>query len=164
MKKSKRLLALSLAAVMAAGMLTGCGNAKKTDATLQETTVQAQEETTEKEETKEETLAEVSKEREITDMAGRTMTIPAEIKSVFSAGPAAAIYLYTLVPDRLLGWNYELNEVEKSVILEQYHSIPNFGMGDAVNYEAVIAADPTIALNVGTINEKMVFELLLIKE
>lgn len=46
MKKSKRLLALSLAAVMAAGMLTGCGNAKKTDATLQETTVQAQEETT----------------------------------------------------------------------------------------------------------------------
>ncbi len=156
MKKSKRLLALSLAAVMVAGMLTGCGNAKKTDATLQETTVQAQEETTEKEETKEETLAEVSKEREITDMAGRTMTIPAEIKSVFSAGPAAAIYLYTLVPDRLLGWNYELNEVEKSVILEQYHSIPNFGMGDAVNYEAVIAADPTIALNVGTINEKMV--------
>ena len=137
-------------------MLTGCGNAKKTDATLQETTVQAQEETTEKEETKEETLAETSKEREITDMAGRTMTVPAEIKSVFSAGPAAAIYLYTLVPDRLLGWNYELNEVEKSVILEQYHNIPNFGMGDAVNYEAVIAAGPTIALNVGTINEKMV--------
>ena len=84
------------------------------------------------------------------------MTVPAEIKSVFSAGPAAAIYLYTLVPDRLLGWNYELNEVEKSVILEQYHNIPNFGMGDAVNYEAVIAAGPTIALNVGTINEKMV--------
>ena len=93
MKKSKRLLALSLAAVMAAGMLTGCGNAKKTDATLQETTVQAQEETTEKEETKEETLAEVSKEREITDMAGRTMTIPAEIKSVFSAGSASRMEL-----------------------------------------------------------------------
>lgn len=160
MKKSKQLLALSLAAIMTAGMLTGCGKAEKPAQTQQEATVQSQEETTAKEETKEETLAETlaetSKEREITDMAGRTMTVPAEIKSVFSAGPAAAIYLYTLVPDRLLGWNYELNEVEKSVILEQYHNIPNFGMGDAVNYEAVIAAGPTIALNVGTINEKMV--------
>lgn len=93
--------------------------------------------------------------REITDMAGRTVTVPSEIDSVFSTGPVSAIYLYTLVPDKLLGWNYELNDVEKSVILEKYHSLPNFGMGDSVNYEAVIAAEPTIALNVGTINDAM---------
>lgn len=92
-------------------------------------------------------------EREITDMAGRTMTVPAEIESVFSTGPAAAIYLYTLVPDKLLGWNYALNDIEKSIILEQYHDLPNFGQGDAVNYEAVIAAGPTIALNVTSIND-----------
>ena len=92
MKKSKQLLALSLAAIMTAGMLTGCGKAEKPAQTQQEATVQSQEETTAKEETKEETLAETSKEREITDMAGRTMTVPAEIKSVFSAGSAAAIY------------------------------------------------------------------------
>lgn len=92
-------------------------------------------------------------EREITDMAGRTMTVPLEIESVFSAGPAAAIYLYTLVPDKLLGWNYALNDIEKSIILEQYHDLPNFGQGDAVNYEAVIAAGPTIALNVTSIND-----------
>lgn len=92
-------------------------------------------------------------EREITDMAGRTMTVPLEIESVFSAGPAAAIYLYTLVPDKLLGWNYGLNDIEKSIILEQYHDLPNFGQGDAVNYEAVIAAGPTIALNVTSIND-----------
>ena len=29
-------------------------------------------------------------------------------------------------------------------------------MGDSINYEAVIAADPTIAVNVGTINDKMI--------
>jgi iron complex transport system substrate-binding protein len=92
-------------------------------------------------------------EREITDMAGRTMTVPLEIESVFSTGPAAAIYLYTLVPDKLLGWNYGLNDIEKSIILEQYHDLPNFGQGDAVNYEAVIAAGPTIALNVTSIND-----------
>lgn len=64
--------------------------------------------------------------------------------------------MYTLAPDKLLGWNYELNELEKSIILEEYHDLPNFGMGDSINYEAVIAADPTIAVNVGTINDKMI--------
>ena len=94
--------------------------------------------------------------REITDMAGRTMTIPTEIDSVFSTGPVAAISLYTIAPDRLLGWNYELNDIEKSIILDEYETLPNFGMGDSVNYEAVIEANPTIALNVGTINDAMI--------
>ncbi|WP_252192501.1 ABC transporter substrate-binding protein [Pseudoflavonifractor sp. MCC625] len=93
-------------------------------------------------------------QREITDMAGRTMTVPEEIQSAFSTGPVSAIYLYTLVPDKLLGWNYELNDIEKSIILPEYHDLPNFGMGDSVNYEAVIAAGPTIAFHVSAINEE----------
>lgn len=95
-------------------------------------------------------------QREIVDMAGRTVTIPGEIDSVFSTGPVSAIYLYTLVPDLLLGWNYELNDIEKSIIPEKYHSLPNFGQRDAISYEAVIAANPTIALHVGTINDQMI--------
>lgn len=91
--------------------------------------------------------------REITDMAGRTMTVPAEIEKIYSDSPISAIYLYTLVPDKLLGWNYELNDIEKSVILEKYHSLPNFGMGDAVNYEAVIAAGPDVAFSVTKISD-----------
>ena len=91
--------------------------------------------------------------REITDMAGRVMTVPAEIDSIFPTLPVAAIYIYTLAPDKLLGWNIELNAVERGVILPQYHSLPNYGMGDAVNYEAVIAAGPSMALNVVAINE-----------
>lgn len=86
--------------------------------------------------------------REITDMAGRRLTVPARISSVFPTDPTAAIYLYTIAPDKLLGWNYQLNDIEKSVILEKYHALPNFGMGDAVNYEAVIAAGPDLALQV----------------
>lgn len=94
--------------------------------------------------------------REITDMAGRTVTVPTEIQSVFSTGPATAIFLYMVAPDKLLGWNYELNDLEKAYIPEKYHTLPNFGMGDAVNYEAVIAADPTIAVNCGTINDALI--------
>lgn len=158
MKKSKYLLALSLSAVFTAGILTGCGNGNAStvsnETVLQTEAASSQEKTTAVETTEADTAAVT--EREITDMAGRKMVVPQEIESVFSAGPATAIYLYTLVPDRLLGWNYQLNDIEKSVILEKYHDIPNFGMGDAVNYEAVISANPTIALNVGTINDKMI--------
>lgn len=94
--------------------------------------------------------------REITDMAGRTVTVPSEIQSVFSTGPATAIFLYMIAPDKLLGWNYELNDLEKAYIPEKYHALPNFGMGDAINYEAVIAANPSIAVNCGTINDALI--------
>ena len=151
MRKTDYFVSLCLSAVLTVGILTGCvkteSGANVPAATVPtETAVQA--ETAVQEET--------AGVREITDMAGRKIEVPEEISSVFSAGPATAIYLYTLAPDRLLGWNYELNDIEKSVILEQYHTLPNFGMGDAVNYEAVMAANPTIAINVGTINDKMI--------
>lgn len=94
--------------------------------------------------------------RTVTDMAGRTVVVPEEIHAVFSTGPAAAIYLYTLTPERLLGWNYALNDIEKSIILEEYHDLPDFGMGDAVNYEAVLAAGPDLILYVGSLGDKAV--------
>ena len=145
MKRREKGLSLLLVLALLAGLLAGCGQqgAQQTPAGAESPGQSAA--------VQEETPA--AGEREITDMAGRTMTIPAEIDSVFSTGPVAAIYLYMLAPDKLLGWNYELNDIEKSIILEQYHDLPNFGQGDAVNYEAVIAAGPTIALNVSSINE-----------
>lgn len=138
-----RLFSLFLTLLLAMSLFTGCsGTAEKTEDTAQEEEAVQEEETADS--------------REITDMAGRKVTVPAEIDSVFSANPVSAIYLYTLVPDKLLGWNYELNDIEKSIILEQYHDLPNFGMGDEINYEAVIAANPTIAVSVGTINDAMI--------
>lgn len=155
MKRTKQLLAALLALVMVLSLFAGCAqNPPATEPPEQNVT-----EAPAPAETDAATQPPVEEEpsvREITDMAGRTVEIPAEIESVFSTGPIAAIYLYTVAPDLLLGWNYELNDIEKSIILEKYHSLPNFGMGDKVNYEAVIAAGPTIALNVGTINDKMI--------
>lgn len=145
MKKHRQLLALFICLVMSVGLLTGYSETK---AATEEPTQSAEQDATQ----------ETAETREITDMAGRKVTVPAaeNIESVFSAGPVAAIFLYMVVPDKLLGWNYELNDVEKSIILDKYQDLPNFGMGDAVNYEAVIAANPTIAINSGKINDAMV--------
>ena len=145
MKKHRQLLALFICLVMSVSLLTGYSETK---AATEEPTQSAEQDATQ----------ETAETREITDMAGRKVTVPAaeNIESVFSTGPVAAIFLYMVVPDKLLGWNYELNDVEKSIILDKYQDLPNFGMGDAVNYEAVIAANPTIAINSGKINDAMV--------
>lgn len=145
LKGTRRSRALLLALLTAVSLLAGCAQTDRQ--TVSPTPGVSQEQ-----------RPEAPDVREITDMAGRTVTVPAasEIKSAFSTGPVSAIFLYMVAPDKLLGWNYELNDIERSIILEQYHGLPNFGMGDAVNYEAVIAAGPTIAVNCGTINDAMV--------
>lgn len=145
MKKHRQLLALFICLVMSVSLLTGYSETK---AATEEQAQSGEQDATQ----------ETAETREITDMAGRKVTVPAaeNIESVFSAGPVAAIFLYMVAPDKLLGWNYELNDVEKSIILDKYQDLPNFGMGDAVNYEAVIAANPTIAINSGKINDAMV--------
>ena len=145
MKKHRQLLALFICLVMSVSLLTGYSETK---AATEEPTQSAEQDATQ----------ETAETREITDMAGRKVTVPTaeNIESVFSTGPVAAIFLYMVAPDKLLGWNYELNDVEKSIILDKYQDLSNFGMGDAVNYEAVIAANPTIAINSGKINDAMV--------
>lgn len=125
MAQEKQIRPRILALVLALALLTGCGQ----------------------------TPPRTPAEREITDMAGRTLTVPEEVVSVFPTDPTAGIYLYTLAPDQMLGWNYELNDIERSVIPEKYQDLPNFGMGDAVNYEAVIAAGPSVALIAAGVSE-----------
>lgn len=148
---------MAIVLLLIVSLLAGCGQkADSSEDTAQTETNEASADPDESTESDEAEEAVGSKTREITDMAGRKVTVPSEINSVFSTDPTAAIFLYTLVPDKLSGWNYELNDIEKSVILEKYHSLPNFGMGDAINYEAVIAADPDIAFMVGTINDSLV--------
>lgn len=145
--KKRQVLAFLLILVLTAGTFAGCSSRQsipEPESTIATTTTVAPAPTTE---------PVVSAEREITDMAGRTMTVPDDIGMIFSTNAISAIFLYTLAPDKLLGWNYELNDIERSMIVEEYHSLPNFGQGDAINYEAVIAAAPTIALNVSAIND-----------
>src|SRR5215472_7903857 len=40
----------------------------------------------------------------VTDGAGRAVPVPARVERVFPAGPPAAIFLYTLAPELLIGW------------------------------------------------------------
>ena len=51
--------------------------------------------------------------RTVTDSAGRTVEVPDEIRTVFAAGPPAAIFLYVLAPETTVGWSRALREGER---------------------------------------------------
>lgn len=95
-------------------------------------------------------------ERIFTDAAGRKVALPEKITRVMAAGPPASVLLYSVAPDRMVGWVREFKDDEKEFIAAPYRDLPVHGRltgkGDTANMEAVLAMKPDIILDVGTVN------------
>ncbi len=92
------------------------------------------------------------------DDAGRTLdTLRHPVTRVFPAGPPAAILLYTLAPDLLLGWPRAIRPAEKPYLLPPAADLPEVGRltgrGNTANLEAVLALKPDLILDVGSTAE-----------
>lgn len=92
----------------------------------------------------------------IVDMAGREVAIPANIERIYAADPGCMILVYTIAPQMLIGWSYEFNDMEASYILPEYVELPVLGIGAQVNWEAVIAESPQVAIMSGSANDASV--------
>jgi iron complex transport system substrate-binding protein len=94
-------------------------------------------------------------ERVVMDSAGRTVSIPDRVERVFAAGPPGAIVLFTLAPEKLLGWTREPSPEEAEFLPEKYRDLPGLGRltgrGNTVNLEAVVAADPDLVVDLGSV-------------
>ena len=92
----------------------------------------------------------------ITDAVGRAITIPETVTRVFPAGPPAAILLYTLAPDLLLGWPRAHQAEECAFLLPEVCTRPEVGRltgrGNTANLESVLALKPDLILDVGGVN------------
>jgi iron complex transport system substrate-binding protein len=88
------------------------------------------------------------------DSAGRTVPIPAKVSRVFPAGPPAAILLYTLAPDLLIGWPRANRPEECAYMLPDICTRPEVGRitgrGNTANLETVLALKPDLILDVGS--------------
>jgi iron complex transport system substrate-binding protein len=93
----------------------------------------------------------------ITDMAGRTLTIPDKITKVYSTSPMGQILMYTLDPEKIAGHVYAPSEQEKKFLLESYLNKPLlggwYGKNTTGNPENIINAAPDIILSMGELNE-----------
>jgi iron complex transport system substrate-binding protein len=92
----------------------------------------------------------------VTDGAGRTVAVPARVERVFPAGPPAAIMLYTVAPDLLLGWPRANRPEEREFLLPDVGGRPEVGRitgrGNTANLEVVLALKPDLILDIGSVN------------
>jgi iron complex transport system substrate-binding protein len=90
----------------------------------------------------------------VTDAAGRNVPVPAKVTRVFPAGPPAAILLYTLAPDMLIGWPRANRPEECAYMLPEICTRPEIGRitgrGNTANLETVLALKPDLILDVGS--------------
>ena len=90
----------------------------------------------------------------VTDAAGRTVSVPANVSRVFPAGPPAAILLYTLAPELLIGWPRANRPEECAYMLPEICTRPEVGRitgrGNTANLETVLALKPDLILDVGS--------------
>ena len=90
----------------------------------------------------------------VNDATGRALDIPATVNRVFPAGPPAAILLYTLAPELLLGWPRANRAEECAFLLPAICTRPEVGRltgrGNTANLESVLALKPDLILDVGS--------------
>src|SRR5690606_41155741 len=61
--------------------------------------------------------------RTIVDGAGRTVSVPARVERIYAAGPPASVILYTLAPDKLLGWTRAPRPDEQAFMPAKYAAL-----------------------------------------
>jgi iron complex transport system substrate-binding protein len=102
------------------------------------------------------TLPRIARAEAVSDAAGRSVPVPARVERVFPAGPPAAILLYTLAPQLLLGWPRPNRPAEREFLLPDVGGRPEVGRitgrGNTANLEVVLALKPDLILDYGTIS------------
>jgi iron complex transport system substrate-binding protein len=90
----------------------------------------------------------------IMDATGRTVSGPDKVTRVYPAGPPAAVELYTLAPDLLIGWLEPLSPEAREFLLPEIAARPQIprltGHGN-VNLEALKSAKPDLIVDIGTV-------------
>jgi iron complex transport system substrate-binding protein len=93
----------------------------------------------------------------VTDATGRAITILEKVERIFAAGPPAAILLYTLAPELLLGWTKSPEPGQCAFLGPSACDKPEVGRltgrGNTTNLEVLLNLKPDLVLDVGTIND-----------
>src|SRR5688572_26561107 len=92
----------------------------------------------------------------VTDSAGRTVPVPAKVTRVFPSGPPAAITLYTVAPELLIGWPRANRADEREFLHPEIGARPEVGRltgrGNTANLEVVLALKPDLILDIGIVS------------
>ncbi len=107
-------------------------------------------------------LAGSARAREITDMAGRKVSIPDTIRKVYAPSPYGSYALYSIDPSLLSGLIFPIKEEDKKYVSRSLRDLPVigslFGQGQTANIEVLLKARPDLIVmwsaQKSAINEK----------
>jgi iron complex transport system substrate-binding protein len=96
----------------------------------------------------------IAQAKPFTDSARRRVDVPDEIRRVFPAGPPASLTLFTVAPEKMVGWTRAPTLDARPFLPAQYASLPEIGRltgrGNTVNLENVVQLAPDLVLDVGS--------------
>ena len=88
--------------------------------------------------------------RTVTDMLGRTVTVPDRIERVFGSAPPLNVLLHAVAPEAMVGVSFPIPEPAGRYFPPSVRKLPVvggiFGMGQQMNAETVLALRPDVAL------------------
>lgn len=129
-----RTLVLSICVLLVLVLIAGCSKTSSTTPITQITTL-------------------ANGQRQFTDMMGNQVTIPAKVNKVYCTSPIGTYMMYTISPDKLIGWNSAMTEDAMQYINPKYKDLPvlggNMGNKNTYNTEYIIGLKPDIILSVG---------------
>ena len=92
--------------------------------------------------------------REVTDSVGRKIEVPDRVERVMAAGPAAAVLLYVLAPEKMIGWPNVPRLEERPYLRAPYRDLPEHGRltgrGDTANIEVLLQLKPDLVFDFGS--------------
>ena len=89
--------------------------------------------------------------RTVIDSAGRPVDLPGKVTRVFAAGPPAAVLLYVIAPQAMIGWPHAPRQTDKPLLLPSVRDLPALGSltsrGHALDLARLIAAKPDLIID-----------------
>ena len=142
----KRLLSVLIVGTMLF-TATACSNQPSSQKKQEETKTEQKAEEDKKEEKSE------SGNIKFTDSVGREVELPADIQKVAPSGHLAQIMLYSVSPEKMVGWGSKPKEKQMKYIDEKYANRPEFGTfygkNANLNMETLISAGPQVVIDLG---------------
>ena len=97
---------------------------------------------------------------QVTDGAGRRVSVPAKVERVYAAGPPASMLVFAIAPDKLVGWTRAFRPDEAAFVAPKYGALPELGRltgrGSTANVEVLLNARVELVIDAGSVAETYV--------
>ena len=84
---------------------------------------------------------------------GPTVIVPQKITRVMGMSPTGTVFIYTLAPQLLAGWNFKPEPEELALIQQPYRNLPVlggwYGKNNTGNLEEIIKVHPDVLISMG---------------